>query len=88
MYKHPRVHTHFKRKFLKENKKIKGFPGGTNGKESTCQRKRCERLKFNPWVGKIPWSRKWQPTPVFLLENSMNGGAWRATVHGAAKSQT
>ena len=21
---------------------------------------------FNPWVGKIPWSRKWQPTPVFL----------------------
>ena len=24
------------------------------------------RLKFNPWVGKIPWRRKWQPTPVFL----------------------
>ena len=22
---------------------------------------------FNPWVRKIPWSRKWQPTPVFLL---------------------
>ena len=21
---------------------------------------------FSPWVGKIPWSRKWQPTPVFL----------------------
>ena len=21
---------------------------------------------FDPWVGKIPWSRKWQPTPVFL----------------------
>ena len=21
---------------------------------------------FNPWVGKIPWRRKWQPTPVFL----------------------
>ena len=27
---------------------------------------RCERLGFNPWVRKIPWSRKWQPTPVFL----------------------
>ena len=26
-------------------------------------RKRCE---FNPWVGKMPWRRKWQPTPVFL----------------------
>ena len=25
------------------------------------------RLRFNPWVGKIPWRRKWQPTPVFLL---------------------
>ena len=25
------------------------------------------RCGFNPWVGKIPWSRKWQPTPVLLL---------------------
>ena len=25
---------------------------------------------FNPWVGKIPWRRKWQPTPVFLPEKS------------------
>ena len=24
------------------------------------------RLGFDPWVGKIPWRRKWQPTPVFL----------------------
>ena len=24
------------------------------------------RPGFNPWVGKIPWRRKWQPTPVFL----------------------
>ena len=23
--------------------------------------------RFDPWVGKIPWRRKWQPTPVFLL---------------------
>ena len=33
-----------------------GFPGG---KEYTCQRVRQERHGFNPWVGKIPWSRKW-----------------------------
>jgi len=26
----------------------------------------CRRHGFNPWVGNIPWSRKWQPTPVFL----------------------
>ena len=25
-----------------------------------------KRCKFDPWVGKIPWRRKWQPTPVFL----------------------
>ena len=23
---------------------------------------------FDPWVGKIPWRRKWQPTPIFLPE--------------------
>ena len=43
-----------------------GFPGGTNGKEPACQCKRCKRLRFNPRVGKIPWRRAWQPTPVFL----------------------
>ena len=26
----------------------------------------CGRPGFNPWVGKIPWRRAWQPTPVFL----------------------
>ena len=37
-----------------------------SGKASTvlnCQYKRC---RFHPWVEKIPWRRKWQPTPVFL----------------------
>ena len=28
------------------------------------------RLGFNPWAGKMPWRRKWQPTPVFLLGKS------------------
>ena len=30
--------------------------------------KRCKRCEFDPWAGKIPWGRKWQPTPVFLPE--------------------
>ena len=30
----------------------------------------CQRPGFNPWVGKISWRRKWQPTPVFLPEKS------------------
>ena len=34
-----------------------------------CRKHR--RLGFNPWVGKIPWRRKWQPTPLFLPEKSL-----------------
>ena len=37
-------------------------------KESTCQWRRHRKCRFDPWVGKIPWRRKWQPTPVFLSE--------------------
>ena len=37
-----------------------------NGKESTSQWRRLKRHSFDPWVGKIPWRRKQQPTPVFL----------------------
>ena len=36
-----------------------GFPGDS---DSTCQ---CRRSRFDPWVRKISWRRKWQPTPVF-----------------------
>ena len=39
-----------------------------------------QEMGFDPWVRKIPWSRKWQPTPVFCLEN-FNRGALRATDH-------
>ena len=38
--------------------------------ESTCQCKIRKRHRFHPWVGKIPWTRKWQPNTVFLLEKS------------------
>ena len=38
--------------------------------------------KQDPWVRKISWRRKWQPTPVFLP-----GGAWRATVQGVTKEE-
>ena len=37
-----------------------------SGKEPTHQCRRQKRWGFSPWAGKIPWSRKWQPTPVFL----------------------
>ena len=41
-----------------------GFPGGSDGKASSYIQYR--RAGFDPWVGKIPWRRKWQHTPVFL----------------------
>ena len=36
--------------------------------EPTCLCRRCKRQRFDPWVGKMPWSKKWQPSPVLLLE--------------------
>ena len=47
-----------------------GFPGGTSGKEPVCQSGRYKRYGFHPWVGKIPWRKAWQPTPVFLPTES------------------
>ena len=38
-------------------------PGGSDGKSVCLQ---CTRPGFDPWVGKIPWRRKWQPTPSIL----------------------
>ena len=43
----------------------KWLPGWLSSKESTCQYGRC---LFHPWMGKTPWRRKWQHTPIFLLE--------------------
>ena len=46
---------------------LQGLPRWLRGKESACQ---CKRYGFNSWIGKIPWRRKWQPTPVFLPRKS------------------
>ena len=65
-----------------------GFPGGASDKEPTGQCRRHMRYKFNPWVGKSPGRRTWQPTPEFLPGNPMDRGAWWATIHRDAKSRT
>ena len=51
---------------------------------------RYKRPRFDLWVRKISWRRAWQPTPwkIPCLENSMDRGAWLATVHEVAKSHT
>ena len=67
-----------------------GFPDGTVIKNLPAN---ARDTGFDPWVKKIPWSGKWQPTPVFLPgkllgQRSLVGyGPW-ATVRGVAKSQT
>ena len=43
-----------------------GFSGGASGKEPCCQCRRRKRRRFDPWVEKIPWRRKWQSAPVLL----------------------
>ena len=42
------------------------FRRGASGKEPACQCRRRKRRGFDPWIGEIPWSRQWQPSPVFL----------------------
>ena len=61
-----------------------GFPGGASGKEPTCY-KRC---RFDPWFGKIPWRRAWQPTPVFLPGEPPGQKSQWATVHRVTESWT
>ena len=55
-------------------------PDGTSGKERACQCRRCKNLGFDLWVRKIPWRRKWQPTPVFLPEESHGQRSLAGTV--------
>ena len=47
---------------------MKGFPGGSVGKETACNAGSAGRAGSDPWVDEIPWRRNWQPTPVFLHE--------------------
>ena len=59
------------------------LPWWLSGKESPWQ---CRRHRFDPWDGKFPWRRKWQPTPVFLPGKSC--GHWWATVQRVTKNRT
>ena len=64
-----------------------GIPGGASGKELACQCRRCERRGFDPWVGKIPWRRAWQPTLVILPRKS-HRERWGYSFRGVTKGQT
>ena len=61
-----------------------GLPRWFSGKEPACQRRSLWSCGFSPWVRKIPWRRKRQPTPVFLPGT----GAWWVAVCGIVMSWT
>ena len=52
-------------------------------KKICLQSRRCT---FDPWVGKIPWRRDWQATPVFLPGKSHGQRAWRVQSIGLQRA--
>ena len=61
------------------------FPGGSDSKESACK---AGDLGSIPELGRSPGEGNSYPLQYSGLENPMDRGAWRATVHGVAKSRT
>ena len=70
---------------LTEIKQGQEFPGGSDGKASVYN---VGDLGSKPWVGKIPWRRKWQPNQYYCLENPMGGGAWQDSPWGHKELDT
>ena len=62
-----------------------GFPGGSHGKESACN---AGHLGLIPELGGSPGEGNGYPLQYSGLENPMDRGDWRATVHGVTKSWT
>jgi len=61
------------------------FPGGSDSRESACS---VGDLGSIPGLGRSPGEGNGNPFQYSCLENPMDGGACRATVHGVAKSRT
>ena len=67
------------------NPSPQGFPGGSDGKESTCNEGDPGSV---PGSGRCPGEGSGYSLQYSCLGNPMNRGAWWATVHGVAKGQT
>jgi len=70
---------------LKGLTKNLGFPSSSDGKPFTCN---AGDLSLIPELGRSPGKGNGSPLQYSFLENSMDRGAWWATVHGTAKSWT
>ena len=75
------VHTYIQRYFERRL----GFPGGSDRKESACHAGVAGSI---PGTGRFLGEGNGNPLQCSCLEYSMDRGAWRATVHGAAESLT
>ena len=62
--------------------------GDTGGKDPVCQCRSLKRGRFNPGSGRSPGGGNGNPLQYSCLQNPIDMGAWRATVHRVAKSQT
>ena len=65
--------------------KFKGFPDGSDGKETTCN---AGDTGLIPGLGRSPREGNGNPLQYSHLENSMDRGDWQATVHGVANGWT
>ena len=65
-----------------------GFLAGTKGKEPTCHCRRHKRCGFYLGLGRYPGRGHGNSLRYSGLENPIDSGAWWATVHRVAKSQT
>ena len=70
---------------LTNNSMLMDFPGSSDGKASAYN---AGDLGSIPGSGRSPEERNGNPLQYSCLENPMDGGAWQATVHAVAKSQT
>ena len=59
-----------------------GFPSSSAGEEPACN---VGNLGLSPGLGRSPGEKNGYPLQYFCLENPVDIGAWRATVHGITK---
>ena len=71
--------------FIPQISRVKGFPGSSVGKESTCN---AGDMGLIPGSERAPGEENGYSLQYSCLGNPMDREAWRATVHGATKSQT
>ena len=72
-------------KFIAQLKQGRGFPGGSDSKQSACN---VRDLDLIPGLGRSPGEGNGDPLQYSHLENSMDRGAWWAIVHEVTKSRT